>query len=144
MPVFVKIDGDGLVEAATVQQVAPDVGWLRVVDTVTDPATEVSCAYSRELKDLCGGQLVGSEIVARPALDPITWDAATKTVTVPICPTGTQIMVADLVAKIVLHSGSADTTEPTTITLSDAGSYEIEMTPPLPILEQSIRITVDA
>jgi hypothetical protein len=144
MPVFVKIDGDGLVEAAIVQQTVPDVGWLRIVDTVTDPATEVSCAYSRELKDLCRGQLVGSEIVARPALDPITWDAPTKTVTVPVCPVGTQIMVADLVVKTVLHSGPADTTEPTTITLSDAGSYEIELTPPPPTLEQSIRITVDA
>jgi hypothetical protein len=144
MPVFVKIGGGGLVEAATVQQAVPDVGWKHVVDTVTDPATEVSCAYSRIPADLCRGQLQGGEIVQRPALDPITWDAATKTVTVPVCPVGTQIMVADLVAKTVLHSGLADTTEPTVISLPDAGSYEVELTPPLPALEQSIRITVDA
>lgn len=144
MFVFVKIASDNMVDAASVQQEVPDAGWLHVVDTVTDPATEVSCAFSRELKDLCRGQLVGSEIVARPALDPITWDAATKTVTVPACPAGTEIMVWDVIAKTLLHSGPSDTIEPTTITLSDAGSYEIELTPPLPTLEQSIRITVDA
>ncbi|MDE4059779.1 hypothetical protein [Phaeobacter gallaeciensis] len=77
----------------------------------------------------------------RPVL---TGQAVTgATVTLPACPAGTVIEVHDLAGGEVMHSLTANADGFTdTITFEDAGQYAVEIDPPAPWLDMTLKVEV--
>lgn len=154
MPLFVQVDGDDLVVGASLQRAAPTSSLFTVLEVIPaykeaagytlDPFTEVYMAGRLTLFLAATCYRAGNTLVQRTPVCALEWDEGTHTFTVPACPAGTTLSIADKVGREIIHQGDADTEEATTISLSDPGVYEIEVEGPLPLLPVSLEVTVDA
>lgn len=139
---YVVLNGNLVKNAASVQsETQIPAGALKVIASGTPAVDEVLVAGRPNIRDLCQMMLSGSSLVERPTLpDPTRID---NVVTLSGLPLGTLIEVIDVSGDEVMLETSADTDNwGDTITLTENGTYEIELLPPAPHLPLTFRFEV--
>ncbi len=142
MPRSVTLDENDFVTVA-MNRTVPDGSLVAVHPSeFTDPATQVICEFRWNLLTAtrCWREIRADGLpylTQRPdGPIPVLQDATT--VFIEACPAGTKIRTFDLIGNELMGEHTATEAEDVTISLTDPGTYQIEVEAPAPFLESPV------
>lgn len=136
--IAVLIESSLVKSAATVTDLP--AGWTEVVPAGTETGGQVGTTILlRDIPALSRAHVDGGVLVPRPASPMPTVDGGT--VTIPACVADTVVTIDDGIEMLIETTAPADDwTE--VYSLTDAGTYRIEVAAPVPALPSVQRVTI--